>query len=154
MATGAQVTARIAGETGFLWSRLDRAAVALQAAGLWPKGSRGGGRTTPHVGPEHLTNLMLAIACADPVTAAASAVRRYRSLILSRVVEVQTVETHDDGSETTRLTHKPGDRSWQESSLHQFANTLGDRLDGLLLSTSQSQNRIMRDFARSAVSFS
>jgi hypothetical protein len=151
MATGAQATARLAGETGSMWSRLERAAVALQAAGKWPKGSRGGGRATPHVEPEHLVNLMLAIACADPITAAAGAVHRFRSLIVSRTVEVQEVEIRGDGGVITRLTPEPARRSAAEAALHQFGNTFGARCDGLLLLA--SRDRLVRDFAWGAVSF-
>lgn len=90
MTTGSRAIAQLAGATGIMQSRIDRASVALQSAGMWPMGARGGGRTTPHVDPEHLVNLTVAIACADPITSAAEAVRRYRPLILIGDDKVET----------------------------------------------------------------
>jgi hypothetical protein len=95
---------------------------------------------------------MLAVACADPITAAARAVRRYRSLVVSRAIEVQEIKTRSDGSVITRLTPKPARLGVAEALLHQFGNTFGALSDGLLLLA--SKDRTVRDFAWGAVSYS
>jgi hypothetical protein len=147
MATGAQAIARLTTETGLGLSAIDRTSVALQAAKLWPIGRRGGGRSTPHTEPAHLTNIAIAMCVADPITAAAEWVARYRPLVLAHTLEVRTVTTLPDGSITTTLRKTDGRRSGMAiSALHHHGNTFGAWMDGLL-----EESAMVRDFMWSAL---
>ena len=153
MATGAKAIGRLAAETGTLMASVHRAARSLQTDGLWPLGTRGGGQTTPHVEPHHLVNLMLAMACADPITESAKAVARYRPLIVADTLEIQEITTSSDGNTTTvtRKTSRPGVAA---ALLHGYGNTFGAWLDGWLLAANKPSGRSLRDFAWSALSVS
>jgi hypothetical protein len=147
--TGSQAITRLALETGTLFASIDRASVALQAAGCWPVGKRGGGRTTPHVEPSHLTNIAIAMMAADPITAAAEWVERYRGLIVASTLEIQQI-TEAGGTVTTTERHVDGcRRGLLMGVMHAFGNTLGHWLDGLLSLTTEQPEAL--DFMWSAL---
>ncbi len=83
MATGAHAAERIAKATGALPSTVFRAARIMREADptLWPEAGKGGGRGAAHVEPSHLINLILALAIADPITAAPAMVASYRMFV-------------------------------------------------------------------------
>lgn len=152
MATGSQAISRLANETGTLFASCDRASVALQAAGMWPVGKRGGGRTTPHVALRHLTNIAIAMCTAAPITEAAEWVARYRPLVVAHTLEVKTITTEPDGSITTTLRKIDGSRRGMLAGvLHQYGNTLGAWMDGLLEETSKPSGQTMHGFMCSAL---
>lgn len=151
MATGTQAIARLAAETGTLLASIDRATVALQAARLWPVGRRGGGRTTPHVEPTHLTNIAIAMCAADPITAAAEWVERYRGLVVAHTLERKEI-VEEGGITTTTVRHVDGRRQGLlMGGLYSFGNTLGHWLDGLLLLTTEPEAQQFTDFMWSAL---
>ena len=80
MATGAHAVDRVAEATGLSPSTVFRAARAMREAdpGLWPEAEKGGGRGAAHLEPRHLVNLALALAVAEPLTAAPQAVMGHR----------------------------------------------------------------------------
>jgi hypothetical protein len=151
MATCAEVAIRLSTALDEMPSRLTRTVDALQAKGLLPLGSRGGGFTTPHLQPQHVRNLALAMACAENIRRdSAAAARRYSALVQGAEVEVVTIANRRDGSVLTHTERKPADRSMHLALLHGFGNTLGHHIDGLLLTA--ARNRDLRDFAWDAVS--
>ncbi len=83
MATGAQVTERIAAATGELPSTAFHAARTMREANpnLWPLARRGGGKGAAYVERHHLVNLALALAVAKPITTAPRMVLGYRNLV-------------------------------------------------------------------------
>ena len=68
MATGSTCVEVIAQAAGFLPATVERTARALKEARIdaWPMGRPGGGRVAPHVEPQHLASLILALAGAQP----------------------------------------------------------------------------------------
>jgi hypothetical protein len=83
VATGAFAVKRIAETTGILPATVFRTARTLREADptLWPIAAKGGGRGGAHVEPRHLVNLAIALAAADPITAAPKVVVGYRALV-------------------------------------------------------------------------
>lgn len=79
MATSGQVIERFAEVSGFLPSTLDRMLRPLREAGMAPMGGRGRGQKQGHYEPQHLANLILSFAGAQP-SDAAEAVRLLRPL--------------------------------------------------------------------------
>ena len=82
MAIGREAVEAIAGVTGFPVPTVTFAARVLREhdAELWPEGKRGGGVDNPHVTADHLVNVVLALAVADPLVKAASALTEYRDM--------------------------------------------------------------------------
>lgn len=91
MATGAHAAERIAKATGALPATVFRAARIMREAdpSLWPEAGKGGGRGAAHVEPSHLINLILALAIADPITAAPAMVASYRMFVYPGLQYVQ-----------------------------------------------------------------
>jgi hypothetical protein len=85
VATGAHAVDWLARDTGTLRAKVFRTARQLQMADpdLWPKARKGGGRGAAHLEERHLVSLALALAVADPITAAPASVRRFRALMPS-----------------------------------------------------------------------
>jgi hypothetical protein len=83
MATASAAIDSIADVTGIPQATVFRGARALREAdtSLWPQGAAGRGRAA-HVEPEHLVNIVLGLATADPLTEAAERAAVYRSLVL------------------------------------------------------------------------
>jgi hypothetical protein len=81
--TGAQAIEQYAKVTGIPVVRVDRVARVQkrQVPSLWPKSGQGGGRRAQHVRVDHLVNLTIALATADPFTAAPKFIAMYRSLL-------------------------------------------------------------------------
>lgn len=84
MATASEAISRIAEATGILPATVFRAARYLREhdTALWPQGAQGRGREA-HVDPSHLTNVVLALVAADPLTTAPEVVARLRELVPS-----------------------------------------------------------------------
>jgi hypothetical protein len=84
MATAAQAIDRIIAATGEPAALVSYLARHLRDADtdLWPKGGKGGGRNSAHVGVRHVTNFLLAYLGADayPLTHAPEVVTTFRSL--------------------------------------------------------------------------
>src|SRR4051812_44832892 len=81
MATAAEAIEQIAAKTGMLPATVFRAARALREADLrlWPQGTAGRGKAA-QVEASHLVNLVLALAVADPITAAPEVAPQYCAL--------------------------------------------------------------------------
>jgi hypothetical protein len=90
VATGAHAVERIAEATGILPATVFRTVRTLREADptLWPEAAKGGGRGAAHLEPCHLVNLVLALAVADPITAAPKAVAGYRALVRHRLQQM------------------------------------------------------------------
>lgn len=84
MATGAEAIQAVAKVTGKLPATVGRAARALREGGqgLWPQAAApGGGKNARHVWPNHLFNLSVALAVANPLTESAQQVNAFTSLV-------------------------------------------------------------------------
>jgi len=85
MATGFEAIDTIARKTGISLATGFRAARILKeedGQDLWPKAGRGGGSLKGRdVEPRHLTNLLIALAVAQPFTSGPKIVRVYRDLV-------------------------------------------------------------------------
>jgi hypothetical protein len=84
VATGRQAIEAIAEVTGKPAVTIGRAARALREAGqdrdLWPHAAPGGGKKAKHVRADHLTNLAVALAVADPLTEAPRQIGAFLSM--------------------------------------------------------------------------
>jgi hypothetical protein len=147
MAVGSHAVRTFAEKTGDLLATVDRASVCLQPE-LWPLGRRGGGRTTPHVEPSHLVNLMLAVCCATPITSAPTVVPAYRALVETELRTIRR-EMRPDGVLTTEVRTTDRRFGFFKPALHQFGSTLGRQLDGLVTILQQPMNQAFREYLRS-----
>lgn len=86
MTTGARAVERIAEATGFPMATVDTASRVLKQhqPPLWPLAGQGGGKRAKHVEPEHLVNMALTLAWADPISNAPAIVTRVRGLVERR----------------------------------------------------------------------
>jgi hypothetical protein len=84
VATGRQAIEAIAEVTGKPAVTIGRAARALREAGqdrdLWPHAAPGGGKKAKHVRADHLANLAVALAVADPLTEAPRQIGAFLSM--------------------------------------------------------------------------
>jgi hypothetical protein len=146
VAVGSQAVRAYAEKTGELLATVDRASVCLQP-NLWPVGKLGGGRTTPHVEPSHLINLMLAACCATPITSSPTVVPAYRELVESSLQTIRR-EMRADGVLTTEVRATKRNLGFLKPVLHQFGPTLGRQLDGLITILQQPMNQMLREYLR------
>ena len=86
MATGAIAIERIAEATGIPAVTVDNVSRVLKQhqPPLWALAGRGGGKRAKHVEPEHLVNLVMGLAWADPISNAPAIVSRLRGLVERR----------------------------------------------------------------------
>lgn len=82
MATAAQAIQRVSEVTGMQLATVARAARALREADitLWPQGEKGRGRGAQVV-PNHLVNLIVALAVANPLTEAATQIPSFLQMV-------------------------------------------------------------------------
>jgi hypothetical protein len=133
--TGVEAVGWIARTTGLLAVAVDRAAKLLKQhpPGLWPKSGQGGGKASQHVEADHLTNILLAIAAADPITTAPAVVRARRGhpLMPHPVSEREYIEITQalPGIFRKSSTLAPEGSVYLESDI--VAPTFGESLDKL-----------------------
>jgi hypothetical protein len=136
MATGTEAVDWIARVTGISKVAVDRAARILKQhrPALWPKSGQGGGKASQHVEADHLANILLALAAAEPISDAPVIVAAYRSLPLNPVF-MSMAELMQMGPAMSALFHQSA--AWAPEGCTRLegvlaAPTLGGSIENLI----------------------